>query len=101
MAEVVTSIQRVTDLMSEISAASEEQSRDVVRVGVSIGQIDDATQQNAALVEQMAAAASSLSTQAQELVGAAAIFVLNKADETRQAAGSGGSFSIVGQRRLK
>ncbi len=100
MSEVVTSIRRVTDLMSEISAASEEQSRDVVRVGVSIGQIDDATQQNAALVEQMAAAASSLSTQAQELVGAAAIFVLNKADETRQVAGSVGSMPIAGQRRL-
>jgi methyl-accepting chemotaxis protein len=67
-------------LMGEISAASNEQSQDVARVGVSIAQMDDVTQQNAALVEQMAAAATSLSTQAQELVEAAALFILNQAD---------------------
>ena len=80
MTEVVDSIRRVTELMGEISAASNEQSQDVARVGVSIAQMDDVTQQNAALVEQMAAAATSLSTQAQELVEAAAIFILNQAD---------------------
>jgi len=100
MTEVVNSIRRVADLMSEISAASEEQSKDVVRVGVSIGQIDEATQQNAALVEQMAAAASSLSSQAQELVGAAAIFVLNKSDEVRSLPLSAAPASAGGQRRL-
>ena len=76
MTEVVNAIQRVTDLMRDISAASAEQSQGVQRVGVSIGQMDGVTQQNAALVEEMAAAATSLSTQAQELVETVAIFVL-------------------------
>jgi methyl-accepting chemotaxis protein len=80
MAEVVTSIRRVTDLMSEISAASIEQSQGVANVGVSIGQMDETTQQNAALVEEMAAAAGNLSTLAQELVETVAVFVLNSAD---------------------
>ena len=80
MAEVVTSIRRVTDLMNEISASSIEQSQDVANVGVSIGQMDATTQQNAALVEEMAAAAGNLSTLAQELVETVAVFVLNSAD---------------------
>jgi methyl-accepting chemotaxis protein len=68
MAEVVSSIRRVTDIMGEISAASSEQSAGVSQVGEAVTQMDQATQQNAALVEQMAAAASSLQTQAQDLV---------------------------------
>jgi methyl-accepting chemotaxis protein len=80
MTEVVTAIRRVTDLMGEISASSTQQSQDVELVGVSIGEMDDVTQQNAALVEQMAAAATSLATQAQELVQAAATFVLSESD---------------------
>jgi methyl-accepting chemotaxis protein len=66
--------------MGEISASSTQQSQDVELVGVSIGEMDDVTQQNAALVEQMAAAATSLATQAQELVQAAATFVLSESD---------------------
>ncbi|MBI3100913.1 MAG: HAMP domain-containing protein, partial [Burkholderiales bacterium] len=57
MAEVVQSIRRVTDLMGEINAASSEQASGVAQVGEAVTQMDQATQQNAALVEEMAAAA--------------------------------------------
>ncbi|WP_345061502.1 methyl-accepting chemotaxis protein, partial [Acidovorax lacteus] len=60
MTEVVTAIRRVTDIMGEISAASSEQSSGVAQVGEAVTQMDQATQQNAALVEEMAAAAASL-----------------------------------------
>ncbi len=76
MTEVVTSIRRVTDIMGEISAASNEQSLGVSQVGEAVTQMDQATQQNAALVEEMAAAASSLKGQAQELVQTVAVFKL-------------------------
>ncbi len=74
MTEVVSSIKRVTDLMGEISAASNEQSAGVGQIGEAVTQMDQVTQQNAALVEEMAAAASSLKTQAQDLVEVVAIF---------------------------
>jgi methyl-accepting chemotaxis protein len=77
MSEVVTSIRRVTDLVTEISSASNEQSAGVAQVGEAVAQMDQTTQQNAALVEQMAAAASSLKTQAGELVGAVSVFKLD------------------------
>ena len=77
MAEVVSSIKRVTDLMGEISAASNEQSQGVSQVGEAVMQMDQVTQQNAALVEEMAAAASSLKSQAQELVQTVAVFKLD------------------------
>ncbi|MGN8005312.1 methyl-accepting chemotaxis protein [Acidovorax sp. 22279] len=76
MTEVVSSIKRVTDLMGEISAASQEQSQGVAQVGEAVTQMDQVTQQNAALVEEMAAAASSLNNQAAELVSAVAFFKL-------------------------
>ena len=76
MTEVVSSIRRVTDLMGEISAASNEQSLGVAQVGEAVSQMDQVTQQNAALVEEMAAAASSLKSQAQELVHTVAVFQL-------------------------
>ena len=74
MQEVVTSIRRVTDIMGEISAASTEQSSGVAQVGEAVTQMDRATQQNAALVEESAAAAESLKTQADRLVEAVAVF---------------------------
>ena len=74
MTEVVGSIKRVTDIMGEISAASNEQALGVAQVGEAVSQMDQATQQNAALVEEMAAAASSLKSQAQELVETVSIF---------------------------
>jgi methyl-accepting chemotaxis protein-1 (serine sensor receptor) len=80
MAEVVGGIKRVTDLMGEISAASNEQSQGVAQVGEAVMQMDQVTQQNAALVEEMAAAASSLKAQAEELVGTVAVFTLSTGD---------------------
>ncbi len=76
MTEVVGSIRRVTDIVAEISAASNEQASGVSQVGEAVMQMDQATQQNAALVEQMAAAASSLKTQAGDLVATVAVFKL-------------------------
>ena len=74
MAEVVSSIQRVTDIMGEISAASAEQASGVNQIGEAVQSMDQVTQQNAALVEQMAAAASSLKSQAGELVQTVRVF---------------------------
>lgn len=76
MTEVVSSIQRVTHVIAEISTASEEQSAGVAQIGEAVAQMDRATQQNAALVEQSAAAADSLNLQAQQLVEAVAVFKL-------------------------
>jgi methyl-accepting chemotaxis protein len=64
--------------MGEISAASSEQSQGVAQVGEAVTNMDQATQQNAALVEEMAAAAGSLKKQAQELVRAVAVFKLGQ-----------------------
>jgi methyl-accepting chemotaxis protein len=80
MEEVVTSIKRVTDLMSDINSASTEQAAGVAQVGEAVTQMDQVTQQNAALVEQMAAAASSLRSQASDLVQAVAVFKLDRTD---------------------
>ena len=74
MTEVASAIGRVTDIMGEISAASTEQSQGVAQVGEAITHMDQATQQNAALVEESAAAADSLQRQAQELVKAVSVF---------------------------
>ena len=76
MAEVVGSIRRVTDIMGEISAASNEQATGVTQVSEAVTKMDQATQQNAALVEQTAAAASTLESQARELVGVVSVFKL-------------------------
>ncbi|MFM1907474.1 MAG: hypothetical protein RLZZ591_1151 [Pseudomonadota bacterium] len=78
MSEVVQAIKRVTDLMGDISYASKEQSVGVSQVGEAVTQMDHATQQNAALVEEMAAAASNLKAQAQELVEQVAVFKLGR-----------------------
>jgi ABC-type transporter Mla subunit MlaD len=78
MDEVVASIKRVTDIMGEIAAASNEQSAGVAQVGEAVTQMDRATQQNAALVEQSAAAAESLKGQASQLVGAVSAFKLTQ-----------------------
>jgi methyl-accepting chemotaxis protein len=76
MTDVVGSIRRVTDIVGEIAAASSEQASGVGQVGEAVTQMDKATQQNAALVEEMAAAAMSLKSQAQELVQVVAAFRL-------------------------
>ncbi|MDZ4101848.1 MAG: methyl-accepting chemotaxis protein [Hydrogenophaga sp.] len=74
MQEVVASIRRVSDIVGEISAASSEQSSGVEQVGQAITRMDQGTQQNAALVEESAAAADSLKQQALQLVGSVAVF---------------------------
>ncbi|MDI4659275.1 methyl-accepting chemotaxis protein, partial [Xanthobacter autotrophicus] len=68
MSDVVESIRRVTDIVAEISTASNEQSQGVSQVGEAVVQMDQVTQQNAALVEESAAAAGSLKSQADNLV---------------------------------
>ncbi len=95
MAEVVSSIQRVTDIMGEISAASVEQSAGVGQVGEAVTQMDKATQQNAALVEESAAAAESMKSQAQQLVEAVAVF---KVDPSAVAATRRGQPPVVERR---
>ncbi|OYX30895.1 MAG: methyl-accepting chemotaxis protein [Hydrogenophilales bacterium 32-62-9] len=77
MGEIVTSVKRVTDIMGEIAAASSEQSAGIEQVNQAITQMDDVTQQNAALVEQAAAAAMSLQEQAHKLSEAVSVFKLD------------------------
>ena len=79
MTEVVASIQGVSALMEEISQASAAQTSDMRRVTQAIVRMDEATQQNAALVEESAAAAGSLSGQARQLVEAVEVFRLRGA----------------------
>jgi aerotaxis receptor len=79
MSEVIASVSRVTRVMNEIHDATEEQSRGIGQVNQAVVQIDDITQQNAALVEQAAAAASSLARQADCVAQAFAIFKLGDA----------------------
>ena len=74
MQEVVQSIQRVTDIVGEISSASQEQNAGVGQVSEAVSNMDHATQQNAALVEEGASAAASLSQQAEQLVHAVSMF---------------------------
>ncbi|MDP2110778.1 MAG: hypothetical protein Q8N48_16455, partial [Thiobacillus sp.] len=70
------SVKRVTDIMSEIAAASQEQSSGIEQVNQAIAQMDEVTQQNAALVEEAAAAAESLQDQAGKLIEAVSVFKL-------------------------
>ncbi|ALT75929.1 methyl-accepting chemotaxis protein [Paucibacter sp. KCTC 42545] len=78
MGEIVGSIQRVSAIVAEITSASAEQSNGVQQVGGAVSQMDRVTQQNAALVEESAAAAESLKGQAQQLVQAVAVFKLSR-----------------------
>ncbi len=77
MDEIVASVKRVTDIMGEIASASLEQSTGIEQVNQAITQMDDVTQQNAALVEQAAAAAESLEDQAEQLTTLMGRFRLN------------------------
>ncbi|MBV7306557.1 methyl-accepting chemotaxis protein [Xanthomonas vasicola] len=74
MGEIVASVQRVTDIMGEISAASQEQSSGIEQVNQTVTQMDETTQQNAALVEEATAAARALEEQAIGLTEAVAVF---------------------------
>jgi methyl-accepting chemotaxis protein len=80
MQEIVRSIQRVADLVGEISVASEEQSTGVAQVGQAVSQMDQVTQQNAGLVSQGTSSAEHLAEQAQSLVEAVAVFRVDAHD---------------------
>lgn len=100
MAEIVGSIKRVTDIMGEISAASSEQSVGVLQVGEAVGRMDQVTQLNAALVEESAAAAESLSVQAQQLVQAVAVFKLSDGHSPSVPVLAGGIWNVAERHSL-
>ncbi|WP_447730297.1 methyl-accepting chemotaxis protein [Pseudoxanthomonas suwonensis] len=79
MGEIVASVQRVTDIISEIAAASQEQASGIEQVNQTIVQMDETTQQNAALVEEASAAARAMEDQALGLAQAIAVFHLDGA----------------------
>ncbi|CAM2158709.1 methyl-accepting chemotaxis protein (plasmid) [Pararobbsia alpina] len=90
MSEVVRSIKRVTDIMGEVASASSEQSTGIDQVNIAVAQMDEVTQQNAALVEQASAAAQAMSEQARSLREAVAIFCVDEhLDGEHGASGSG------------
>ncbi|MYN27556.1 methyl-accepting chemotaxis protein [Duganella levis] len=86
MEQVVSSIQRVTAIMAEISNASVEQTHGIEQINIAISQMDHVTQQNAALVEQAAAAAGAMQEQAAQLADAVSIFKLEDTASPRRAA---------------
>jgi methyl-accepting chemotaxis protein-1 (serine sensor receptor) len=86
MGEIVASVQRVTDIMAEISAASQEQSAGIEQVNRTIMQMDETTQQNAALVEEASAAARSMEEQAQALSDSVAVFKTDARPSARRLA---------------
>ncbi|MBB4129258.1 methyl-accepting chemotaxis protein [Xanthomonas translucens] len=81
MSEIVSSVQRVTDIMGEISAASQEQYAGIEQVNQTVTQMDETTQQNAALVEEATAAARSMEDQAGQLTAAVAVFKIEAAND--------------------
>ncbi|MFM0224679.1 methyl-accepting chemotaxis protein [Paraburkholderia dipogonis] len=93
MGEILQAVQRVTDIMGEIAAASEEQSSGISQVGRAVTQMDEVTQQNAALVEQAAAAAASLQDQAGRLRDTVSAFRVNGAE-----GGAPGSAAVAARR---
>jgi methyl-accepting chemotaxis protein len=94
MAEIMQSARQVNEIMVEIAAASDEQSAGIEQVGRAIVHMDEATQQNAALVEQASAAAQSLQEQAHALRGAVAVFRMRETSAKAQD-GAGFGFSAV------
>ena len=87
MKEIVIAIKRVNDIMAEIAAASGEQSSGIEEVSIAVSQMDEMTQQNAALVEEAAAAAESLQSQADQLTQRVAMFRLATNGEGSQSVG--------------
>ena len=81
MDEIVSAVTRVTDIMSEIASASDEQSRGIDQIGMAVTEMDRVTQQNAALVEQSAAAAASLEVQAGRLTQAVSVFQIQTGEQ--------------------
>jgi len=98
MSEVVNSVRRVTDIMAEITAASHEQSTGIEQVNQAIAQMDEVTQQNAALVEEAAAAAASLEDQASNLSELVDVF---RIDSTQIAANAASTTSTAASHTQK
>jgi methyl-accepting chemotaxis protein len=86
MQELHGSVQRVTDIMGEITAASVEQTAGLEQVNVAVTQMDQVTQQNAALVEEAAAAADAMQDQARSLAEAVSVFRLAGQEPARRRA---------------
>jgi methyl-accepting chemotaxis protein len=86
MQDIVDSINRVTDIMGEISAASREQTTGIEEINSAVTQMDDVTRQNASLVEESAAAAASLQEQADTLARLVATFTLSQEETASGAA---------------
>src|SRR6218665_1436282 len=95
MQEIMSSVQRVSDIIGEISAASSEQSQGIGQVNNSVNELDQMTQQNAALVEESAAAAESLREQASKLANAVAAFKLGHARMVAQAEARGQANEVI------
>jgi methyl-accepting chemotaxis protein len=95
MTEIVNAISRVSSIMGEIAAAAIEQSTGIDQVNLAVAQMDEVTQQNAALVEQAAAAASSLEEQARRFTAAVAVFQTGGG----RGAGGGASAAFAGRQR--
>ena len=89
MDEIVGSVQRVGDIIGEITAAASEQSDGIGQVNTAVNQLDQMTQQNAALVEHSADAAQSLREQATRLAGAVQVFKLSRGDAAATQGGLG------------
>ncbi|WP_028225129.1 methyl-accepting chemotaxis protein [Paraburkholderia ferrariae] len=96
MGDIIAAVQRVTDIMGEIAAASQEQSGGIDQVARAVTQMDEVTQQNAALVEEAAAAAQSLEDQASRLRTAVAVFSLDDTGSGAFAAGFGAAVKPAG-----
>ncbi|AGH77392.1 methyl-accepting chemotaxis protein [Xanthomonas citri pv. citri] len=95
MADIVASVQRVTDIMGEIAAASQEQSSGIEQVNLTITQMDEATQQNAALVEEATAAARTMEDQASQLAHAVSRFTLADAPPSQAATPAAKKAAVV------
>ncbi|MDR9888992.1 methyl-accepting chemotaxis protein II [Pseudenterobacter timonensis] len=95
MQEIVNAITRVTDIMAEIASASDEQSRGIDQVALAVSEMDRVTQQNAALVQQSAAAAASLEDQASRLKMAVSAFRLQTVQSTTSRSHNAGSAPLL------
>ncbi|AUT27963.1 methyl-accepting chemotaxis protein [Escherichia marmotae] len=100
MAEIVSAVTRVTDIMGEIASASDEQSRGIDQVGLAVVEMDRVTQQNAALVEESAAAAAALEEQASRLTEAVAVFRIQQEQQRQRDALAVNSVAPVAPRKI-
>ncbi len=100
MAEIVSAVTRVTDIMGEIASASDEQSRGIDQVGLAVVEMDRVTQQNAALVEESAAAAAALEEQASRLTEAVAVFRIQQEQKRQREALAVNSVAPVVPRKI-